>query len=124
MRQARGPGQGAMALRIIFKTERLRRDCTEAKWMRRRWGANRAGFVRRRLDQLRAAENLEQMRLVHRRTHELKANRASLISLDLDGPWRLLIEPAEDPLPTKSDGGLDWSQVTAVRVVAVEDTHD
>jgi proteic killer suppression protein len=111
-------------MEIAFRTERLRRDCTEAKWMQRRWGANRSGFIRRRLDQLHAAENLEQVRLVHRRTHELKGNREDLISLDLDGSWRLLIEPAEDPPPRKGDGGLDWSLITAVRVVVVEDTHD
>ena len=117
------PGTKAGSVEITFKTIRLRRDCTVAKWMQRAWGSRRSQEVRRRLDQLHAAENLEQMRAVHPRIHELKGNRADLISLDLDGSWRLLIEPADNPPPRKDDGGLDWSQITAVRVVAVEDTH-
>ena len=28
-----------------------------------------------------------------------------------------------DPIPLKDDGGLDWTQVTKVRILGVEDTH-
>lgn len=115
---------GSLGMEIVFKNKRLHRDCTVAKWMQRAWGARRSELIRHRLDQLHAAENLEQMKLVHRRAHELKGNRADLISLDLNGSWRLLIEPAEDPPPRKGDRGLDWPRITAVRVVAVEDIHD
>ncbi len=45
------------------------------------------------------------------------------LSLDLDGPYRLLVKPAHDPVPRRPDGGLDWSQVTAIIVHGVEDTH-
>ena len=92
--------------------------------MQRTWGANRSKVLRRRLDQIAAAENLGHLRLVHRRTHELRGDRAGQISVDLDGGYRLVIEPAEDPPPRKPDGGLDWPRITAVRIVAVEDTHD
>ena len=111
-------------MEVVFKTERLRRDCCESKRMQRAWGANRSKILRRRLDQIAAADTLEILRLVHRRTHELNGDRAGMISLDLDGGNRLLIEPAHTPPPCKPDGGLDWTRVTAVRVMAVEDTHD
>lgn len=110
-------------MEIVFKDERLKRDCTIERWMKRAWGANRSLVLRRRLDQLRAVEHLDQMRLVHRRTHELVGDQAGRISLDLDGGHRLIIEPAENPPPRKVDGGLDWTRITAVRIVAVEDTH-
>ena len=110
-------------MEILFKDDRLRRDCTIERWMQRAWGANRARILRRRLDQLRAADNLEHIRLVHGRTHELDGNRAGHVSLDLDGGHRLLVTPASNPTPRKADGGLDWTRVTAIRVVAVEDTH-
>ncbi len=111
-------------MEIIFKNARLRRDCTEDRWMRRAWGANRTRVLRRRLDQLRAAENLEHLKLAfHRRCHELEGNRAGQVSLDLDGGYRLLLEAAGNPIPQKSDGGLDWPRITAVRILAVEDTH-
>jgi proteic killer suppression protein len=43
--------------------------------------------------------------------------------LDLDGPYRLIFEPAHERKPEKEDGSLDWSAVTVVRVLGVEDTH-
>lgn len=110
---------------IVFKSDRLRRDCTEDRWMQRAWGAERTSVLRRRLDQLHAAKNLEHFRAaMHPRCHELKANRAGLLSIDLDGGHRLLIQPAASPRPLRPDGGLDWNRVTAIRVMAVEDTHD
>src|SRR5262245_8375744 len=111
-------------MEILFKNDRLKRDCTEDRWMRRAWGSNRAKVLRRRLDQLRAADNLEHLRLAfHRRCHELDGDRAEQVSLDLDGGYRVLLLVADNPVPRKSDGGLDWSRVTAVRVMAVEDPH-
>lgn len=42
----------------------------------------------------------------------------------LDHPYRLIFESADEPIPTKSDGGIDWTKVTAVRILGVEDTHE
>jgi hypothetical protein len=41
----------------------------------------------------------------------------------LDHPYRLIFIPADDPIPTKDDGGLDWSKVTAVEILEIADTH-
>jgi proteic killer suppression protein len=49
--------------------------------------------------------------------------RSGQLSLDLEHPYRLIFEPATDPLPTKLDGGLDWSEVRAVRILEIDDTH-
>lgn len=90
----------------------------------RKHGAIRAKRIRQRLDDLRAAEVLEDMRHVPGRCHELKGDRAGQLSLDLDHPYRLIFEPANAPVPTKEDGGLDWTKVTAVIIIGVVDTHD
>jgi proteic killer suppression protein len=111
-------------MEILFENERLKRDCTQDRWMQRAHGSNRTRVLRRRLDQIRAAGNLEIFRsLFHRRSHELKVDRAGQVSLDLDGAYRLIIAPAENPVPRKPDGGLDWPRITAIRIMAVEDTH-
>ena len=91
--------------------------------MTKTWGDRPAKVLRRRLDQLRAAKSLEVMRNLPGRCHELRADRAGQLSLDLVHPMRLIIEPAEEPRPYKDDGGLDWSRVEAVRVLGIEDTH-
>lgn len=76
------------------------------------------------MDELLAASNLEEMRsLPQARCHELRGDRDGQLSLDLDHPYRLIIQPANDPIPLKPDGGLDWAQVTAVLIVEVADTH-
>jgi proteic killer suppression protein len=54
----------------------------------------------------------------------LTGNRARQLSLDLDHPYRLIFEPAHNPIPRKDDGGLDWSKVTAIIIIGVEDTHE
>jgi len=46
------------------------------------------------------------------------------LAVYLDGPWWLIFEPANDPVPKKLDGGLDWTQVTVIRILEVRDFHD
>lgn len=82
----------------------------------------RAKLIRRRLDDLRAAPTLETMRNLPGRCHELKGNRA--LSIDLDGPYRLILYPAHNPVPLKPDGGMDWNKVTAVMIKEVRNTHE
>jgi len=37
----------------------------------------------------------------------------------------MVFESANDPVPKKKDGGLDWSRVTAIRILELsEDYHD
>jgi len=58
------------------------------------------------------------------RCHELTGDLEGLLSLDLDGPYRLYFRPAHDPPPSKPDGGLDWSKVTEVVIESVYDPHE
>jgi proteic killer suppression protein len=34
-----------------------------------------------------------------------------------------VFEPADEPVPTRDDGGLDWDRVTAVSIREVVDYH-
>ena len=102
----------------------LGEEFNSQKKLRRVHGDVRAKLINRRLDQLRAAPNLGTMRSLPGRTHELKVDRKGIISIDLDGPYRLLFSPAHEPLPAKADGRLNWEQVTMICVLGVEDTHD
>lgn len=72
---------------------------------------------------MRAATCLDDLQNLPGRCHELKGDLAETLSLDLEQPYRLLFVPAHDSLPRKADGGLDWTQITAVEIVGVEDTH-
>lgn len=112
-------------MNIIFKSRGLEKECNRQDLLVRRHGAKRAMLVRRRLDELKAAQTLDIMRFLRpARCHELKAGRAGELSVDLDHPCRLVFKPDHNPLPTKPDGGLDWTQVASVKILGVEDTHD
>lgn len=108
---------------IFFGTKRLREDCNDARRLVRRYGAEEAAVISRRLDDLSAAQSLEDLRNLSGRLHELTGDRAGQLTLDLRGPYRLILVPAHDPPPRKEDGGLDWAQVTAVEIIGIEDTH-
>jgi proteic killer suppression protein len=110
---------------VLFQDQKLAKVCNDQSQLLRKYGSIRAKLLRRRLDEFRAADNLEVMRYLPQvRCHELKGDKQGTLAVDLGHPYRLIFEPAINPIPRKSDGGLDWSQVTAIRVLTVEDYHD
>ena len=109
---------------ITFASEKFEKQCNNHSQLVRKQGDRRAKKIRQRLDDLRAATTLEDMRSLPGRCHELAGDRAGQLSLDLDHPHRLIFEPAHNPLPRKPDGGLDWTQITAIEIIDVEDTHE
>jgi len=109
---------------VSFRTSKLRKHTETIATAQREWGERRGKLVRRRLDELAAATNLEMMRgLPGARCHELTGNLKGRLAVDLDHPYRLLFEPANDPIPRKDDGGLDWPRITAITVTDIIDYH-
>jgi proteic killer suppression protein len=109
-------------LEVFFEDSRLGQTFESDRDLQRRYGTERAKKLRIRLSALRAAETLEDLRHAPGRCHELTGNYAGLLSLDLDGPYRLYFRPDEETDP-KPGGGLDWTKVTAVVVTDVVDPH-
>lgn len=110
---------------ISFQTAKLQKECTQSKQMVKRHGPLRAKLLQKRLNELAAAECLEDLRhLPQARCHELRGDRKGQVSVDLDHPYRLIFTPSENPPPAKPDGGLNWLQVRAVTILGVEDTHE
>jgi len=110
-------------LDISFRTKKLREQCNQKKKLVSDYGAEAAKAIMLRLDDLAAAECLEDMRNLPGRCHELRGDKAGCLSIDLRGPYRLLFVPQDEPPPRKNDGGLDWRAVTAIEIQRVEDTH-
>jgi plasmid maintenance system killer protein len=109
---------------ILFESTDAAEKYNDEKRLVRLHNVQRAKLIRRRLDDLRAAPTLETMRNLPGRCHELKGNRALQLSIDLDGPYRLILYPAHNPIPLKPDGGMDWKKVTAITVKEVRNTHE
>lgn len=110
-------------MEIVFASAKFEALCNSDRRMEKEFGHQRAKLLRRRLDQLLAADTLEVMRALPGRCHELIGGRKGTLSIDLDGPYRLLFRPLNDPPPSKADGGLDWKRVLGIQILNVEDTH-
>lgn len=92
--------------------------------MRATFGKPLAERLQQRLAELKAAETLEDIsRLPPARCHELSQDRKGQLAVDLAHPKRLIFEPDHNPVPRRSDGGLDWANVTAIRVIEIIDYH-
>jgi len=108
-------------MQITYATKAIQRLCEEEKHQLKQLGTKRAKRLKNRLSELRAVQNVSQLQLG--RPHALTEDRAGQYSVDLDGPMRLLFEPTDQPPPTLAAGGIDWQQVTSVRLLEIGDTH-
>jgi plasmid maintenance system killer protein len=109
---------------ILFPAERQKRLLNEERQLTRRYGSANAKLIAQRLYDLMAAPTLKDMATLPGRCEELCGDRKGQLSLRLQAGFRLIFEPAHEPVPVKPDGGLDWAAVTAVRVLEVVDYHD
>ena len=112
-------------MEILFKNKKLKKQFNDAP--EKTHGPIRARKIRARLAAFRRAHSLAAFwppKSGQERCHELTAERKGQLSVDLDHPYRLIFEPANDPAPRREDGGLIWEQVTAITILGVEDTHD
>ncbi len=115
-------------MEVYFKNNKLAKCLNEEKKLLKEYGPRQAKKIRIRLAELSAAQSLMDFWPPHSgptRCHELShGRRKGQFSVDLDHPYRLIFKPDHDPVPTKKDGGVDWGRVTAILIVAVEDTHE
>jgi toxin HigB-1 len=111
-------------LEISFRTNKLCKECNDYTKLVKRYGPRCAKRIRHRLDELADVDCLDDIRrLPQARCHELEGNRKGQLAVDLEHPRRLVFSPDHDPIPSKSDGGLDWKAVSAIMVLRVEDYH-
>ena len=111
-------------MEVTFSTSKLQKICNSSKKLRGDYGPRMADLIQQRLSELAAATVLEDMRhVVGANCHELRENLKGLLAVDLVQPDRLAFRPADSPIPRKPDGGLDWSFVTSIEVVAIGDYH-
>lgn len=113
---------------ILFKNAKDRDLANSETALRKKYRGNtrRCRLIRARLDELADADTLAVMQtLPQARCHQLKGNRAGQLAVKLDRGYRMVFEAADDPVPQKPDGGLDWSKVTVIRILKLaEDYHE
>lgn len=110
-------------MELEFATTRLLKLCSDERGLRRTLGPAGTKKLQAHLKSLQAASALDEFRFLPGRCHELTGNRSGQLALDLPDGKRLIFEPAADPPPEKTDGGLDWAAVRSVRILEISDYH-
>lgn len=109
---------------LHFRTTKLEKEFSSEKELSRAYGAEQGRVLMRRVSELRAARRLADLRLLPQlRAHELTGDRKGQISITVRHPHRLILLVAHEPVPRKTDGGLDWDDVTEVTLTEVVNYH-
>lgn len=110
-------------MNITFDNNKLRKYAHDDRLAQQKLGQRRAELYKRRLDDLRDAETLEDTMFLPGNYHELKGNRKGQWACDLDHPYRLIFMPHEDPIPTNEDGQYIWAKIIGVEIIEIVDYH-
>lgn len=86
-------------------------------------GEKRAKLYKRRLDDLRAADTLEDVRYLPGHYHELTGDRKGQWACDLDQPYRLVFTPTANPIPTDPDGKAVWMLICEITIEEITNYH-
>ncbi len=108
---------------VSFSTTKLQKLCASGRDLQRQLGTAGAKKAKSHLASIAAAATLAEFRHLPGHCHELEADRAGQLALNLPDGKRLVFEPTDDPPPTKPDGGLDWAAVRSVRILEIGDYH-
>ena len=83
-------------MEVRYADNELERQCTEARYMKRKLGEQRAKALRLRLDELRKVEELGDLLHISGKWEELKGDRAGQWSGRLTANWRVIFVPDRD----------------------------
>ena len=111
-------------MEILFKTRKLQKQMNSETELVREYGRTNARLIMRRMLVLQAAECLADVpRKSPDRCHALSGKRKGQYAVDVQHPYRIIMEPATAPLPLLDDGSMDLGRVTSIRILGVEDYH-
>jgi len=111
-------------MEILFKTSKLRRIMSSGSMLIREFGKENARMIMRRMVLLDAANCLADIPTKRpTRRHALSGKRKGQYAIDAKHPFRIVLEPADDPVPIRDDGSVDLERVTSIRILGVEDYH-
>jgi len=110
-------------VKITFNDKKLKKYANDDSLAQRKMGLKRAKMFKRRLDDMDAAETLEDIRFAPGRYHELIKDRKGQWACDLDHPYRLIFMPLEEPIPENEDGQYEWDKICGVIILDINDYH-
>jgi proteic killer suppression protein len=111
-------------MEILFNNTKLAKVLNEEARMKRAYGEVNAKYIRLRLAVLAAAPTLADVPAhAPERCHQLTGDRKGSFAVVVQQPYRIVFEPAHDPVPRTADGGIDLARVTAINILEIVDYH-
>lgn len=110
-------------MNISFNNKKLETYANNDSKGKQKLGLRQFLIYKQRLDQLAAATTLEDLRHAPGKYHELIGDRKGQWACSLDGNYRLVFEPQENPIPTNDDGQYLWIEIKAIEVIEIVDYH-
>lgn len=110
-------------MNITFEDRKLQKLVESPTKLKKKLGAIRSKLILRRLGDLTDVDNLEEARNLPGNCHELTGNRKGQWAMDLDGPYRLVFTPHNDPIPENEDGQYIWIEILDIEILEVVDYH-
>ena len=111
-------------MEIYLRSTKLAKILSSSSLCQKEYGKENGRKIEQRLAELKAAESLKDVfSLPAARCHPLLGDRKGQFAVDSKHPFRLVFEPANDPIPLKEDGGLDLEAITEVMILGIEDYH-
>ncbi|MCY1636584.1 type II toxin-antitoxin system RelE/ParE family toxin [Marinifilum sp. D737] len=108
---------------ITFADNKLKKYANNKTLADRKMGPKRSQIYQRRLDDLAAAENFEDLQYLPGRYHQLNGDLKDKWACDLDHPYRLVFEPAEKPIPKDGDGKQMLVEIKSLEIIEVNNYH-
>ena len=110
-------------MNITFSNKKLLKMANDRNYAIRKLGNQRAKLFGDRLDDIDAATSLEDVRYLPGNYHELKGDRKGQWACDLDHPYKLIIQPHEDPIPLDENGKYIWIEIKGVEILEITNYH-
>lgn len=82
-------------MQLVYATRELERQCTDARFMQRKLGAQVAKALKLRIAELRHGVEMQDLLLGTGRWEELTGDMAGQWSARLTANWRLIVRPEE-----------------------------
>jgi len=103
-------------LKIEYKSNRLKRACTDFSVAKRDYGVNMANLIHQRVNEISSADSVEMLcRFSIGKCHPLEGNRTGQYAMNLVQPYRLVFEK----ICIEEEG----RNIEIVRILSIENYH-
>ena len=110
-------------MNITFANKKLEKQGNNFALAQKKLGNDRATKYHQRLGDIRDAESFKDLQFLPGHFHNLSGDRNGQWSCNLDHPYRLIFEPAIQPIPTNEHGTPILTEMRIVEIIEIVDYH-